>query len=101
MPTLQKSIQISSSTRREEEKGDPVMARECRWIWNAIKVCIDDEIEIFPRGMRSLVSITGRVIGLGDSALVLKTDNNNIAIRYSEIRMIRKIEKKTIEEDKA
>lgn len=74
--------------------------KRCKWIWNAIPICIDDHIEIFPRGMRSLVSITGRVIGLGDSALVLETDNNNLAIRYSEIRMIRKIHKKKQEQEK-
>jgi len=67
--------------------------QRCKWLWNAFPVCLDDYVEIFPRGMRSLISITGRVIGLGDSALVLETDNNNLAIRYSEIRMIRKIHK--------
>ncbi|RLG82033.1 MAG: hypothetical protein DRO40_08590 [Thermoprotei archaeon] len=74
--------------------------RRCKWLWNTFPVCVDDYVEIFPRGMRSLISITGRVIGLGDSALVLETDNNNIAIRYSEIRMIRKIHKKKQEQEK-
>jgi len=53
-------------------------------------VCIGDFVAVYPRGMRGAVSITGTVKKVTDSALILETDYNDIAIRYSEIKMLRK-----------
>jgi len=57
-------------------------------------------VEIYPRGLRGLVAIHGKVKVLGDSALIIETETNNLAIRYSEIKMIRVLKKdeKTKEE---
>lgn len=63
----------------------------CKWIWNTLQICLDDIVEIYPRGMKSMIAIQGKVVGLSDSALVISTDKNDMAIRYSEIRMIRKL----------
>jgi len=65
--------------------------KDCELIWGVFKVCVGDTIEIYPRAGRSLMKITGRVKAIGDSALILETDTNNIAIRYSEIKMLRKL----------
>jgi len=73
-------------------KYDPKgVVKDCELIWGVFKVCVGDIIEIYPRAGRSLMKITGRVKAIGDSALILETDINNMAIRYSEIKMLRKL----------
>jgi len=67
------------------------VVKDCELIWGVFKVCVGDIIEIYPRAGRSLMKITGRVKAIGDSALILETDINNMAIRYSEIKMLRKL----------
>ena len=51
-------------------------------------VCKGDVVQIFPRS-RSLASIVGRVVSLTPSSVVLENEENTIAIRISEIKMIR------------
>lgn len=62
--------------------------RECTLIWSAFPVCEGDIVTVYPRYGRSLVSITGRVAKVTNSALVIETENEIISIRYSEIKMI-------------
>jgi len=65
-------------------------ARECSKVFGTVEICVGDTVEIYPRGLKSLVHITGRVEQVGDSALVItSTGENHWVIRYSEIRMIR------------
>jgi hypothetical protein len=68
-----------------------IRGNDCRLLFGGYIVCVGDVIEVYPRGLKSFMSITGKVIALLDSALVLETQYNDIAIRYSEIRAIRKV----------
>jgi hypothetical protein len=51
-------------------------------------VCRGDIVQVFPRS-RSLASIVGRVVSLTPSSVVLENEENTVAIRISEIKMIR------------
>jgi len=79
--------------RREEELIREIESKffNCRSIWGSLKVCIGDIVEIYPRGFTRMVAVRGKVIGLSDSAITLETPENNVAVRYTEIRMIRKL----------
>ncbi len=67
-----------------------IRGNECRLLFGGYIVCVGDVIEVYPRGLKSFVSITGKVVALLDSAIVLETPYNDMVIRYSEIRAIRK-----------
>jgi len=82
---------MEENMEKEPQEEIPEIDRQCKYIWNSIIICKNDYVEIYPRGFRSMVVISGRVKALSDSAIVLETPNNSIAIRYSEIRMIRKL----------
>jgi len=70
-------------------------ARDCVKIFNAHEICVGDIVEIYPRGLKAMVSIRGRVVALSDSAMVISKDSeNHWIVRYSEIRMIRVLEHK-------
>jgi len=65
--------------------------KECILLFNAFPVCVGDKVEIYPRGMRTMVRISGVVKRVSDSALVLETEVNDLVIRLSEIKMVRKL----------
>jgi len=67
---------------------------DCIDMWRGIIICAGDLVTVYPRGGRGIVGITGKVKAVTDSAIVLETDVNDIAIRYSEIKMIRKLKRK-------
>lgn len=66
--------------------------RDCIFLFGVLPVCKEDIIKIYPRGMRSLMMITGKVEQIGDNALLVRMKNGNLmVIRLSEIRMVEKI----------
>lgn len=67
-------------------------AEDCIFLFGVLPVCKEDYIKIYPRGMRSLMMITGKVEQIGDNALLVRMKNGNLmVIRLSEIRMVEKI----------
>ncbi|WP_042667568.1 hypothetical protein [Desulfurococcus amylolyticus] len=60
---------------------------ECMSVYG-LYICKGDVVQVFPRS-RSLASVIGRVKALTSSSIVLENDENTVAIRISEIKMIR------------
>jgi hypothetical protein len=67
-------------------KGDKII--ECINAYG-IRVCRGDVVQIFPRA-RGLASFIGRVVEITPASIVLENEDNTIAIRLSEIKMVRK-----------
>lgn len=55
-----------------------------------IEVCKGDYIEVYPRG-RSLAVFRGFVKNVTISSIVLENHENDVAVRLSEIKIIRKL----------
>jgi hypothetical protein len=73
---------------------------DCRVLWGGFLICIGDYVEVYPRGVTRYIGHLGRIVQLTDSAMVLETKNNNLVIRYSEIRMIRKYKPEELNKEK-
>jgi len=64
--------------------------RDCTKVFGAHMICVGDLVEIYPRGLKSMIAVRGKVLALSDSAIVIsRAQENHWIIRYSEIRMIR------------
>lgn len=63
----------------------------CRSIWNTIRICENDLVEVYLRGLKAMAGIRGRVKRITDAGIVIEGEENETAIRFSEIRMIRKL----------
>ena len=63
----------------------------CIKIWRILPICKGDVVEIYPRGMRSLVMLRGKVVGISEFALLIDGNGELFSIRLNEIRMIRKL----------
>ncbi len=64
----------------------------CIKIWRILPICIGDKVEVYPRGMRSMIMIRGIVRSISESAILIETSTGELlAIRLNEIRMINKI----------
>jgi hypothetical protein len=61
---------------------------ECMGIYG-VDVCIGDFIQIYPRALRMSL-VQGVVKRITASSIVLENEENDIAVRFSEIKMIRK-----------
>lgn len=61
---------------------------ECVDIYG-IDVCIGDYVQVYPRSMR-LVHLSGIVKRITTSTIVIENEENEAAIRLSEIRLLRK-----------
>lgn len=55
------------------------------------ELCVGDYVEVYPRGLRAMVIIRGRVKRLGPMGLLVSDGTREFAIRLSEIRMIAKL----------
>ena len=67
--------------------------KNCIDLFELLTVCEGDKIEVIIRGGRSMITIRGTVISIGNHALVVSARNGQMAIRYSEIKMVKKVEK--------
>jgi hypothetical protein len=61
---------------------------ECMIIYG-INVCIGDFVQIYPRALRMSL-VQGVVKRITASSIVLENEENDIAVRFSEIKMVRK-----------
>jgi len=61
---------------------------ECMGIYG-VDVCVGDFIQVYPRTIR-LSMVQGVVKRITASSIVLENEENDIAIRFSEIKMVRK-----------
>jgi len=71
----------------EQKYVSPSTMVDCLSIYG-LWVCRGDVVQVFPRS-RSLASIIGKVLSITPSSIVLENEENTIAIRISEIKMIR------------
>lgn len=61
---------------------------ECVDIYG-IDVCLGDYVQIYPRSMK-LVHVSGLVKRITTSTIVLENEENEVAVRLSEIKLLRK-----------
>jgi len=61
---------------------------ECMGIYG-VEVCIGDFVQVYPRAIRLSV-VQGVVKRITASSIVLENEENDIAVRFSEIKMVRK-----------
>jgi len=61
---------------------------ECMGIYG-VDVCIGDFIQVYPRALRMSL-VQGVVKKITASSIVLENEENDIAVRFSEIKMVRK-----------
>lgn len=54
-----------------------------------INICIGDYVQIYPRSMK-LVHVSGIVTRITTSTIVLENEENEVAVRLSEIKLLRK-----------
>lgn len=77
----------------DENIGDEQVEKaECYPVYGLL-LCVGDVVEVYPRS-RSLVLFRGRVKKITVSSLLLENDENELAIRFSEIKAIRRIKPK-------
>ena len=67
--------------------------KNCVDMFDILTICEGDKIELVLRGSRGMVSIRGIVLTIGNNAMVVQSRNGKLAIRYSEIKMVKKVEK--------
>jgi len=68
------------------------MSEKCILLFGIMPLCVGDYVRIYPRGMRSMIIITGRITSIGDNAIMIETRSGSLlVIRLSEIRMAEKI----------
>jgi len=80
-----------------EEQGIPNQEDNeitCVKLWRVLPICKGDKVEVYPRGMRSMIMIRGKIIGISEYAIVIENDNELFTIRLNEIRMLRKLNNK-------
>jgi hypothetical protein len=61
---------------------------ECMGIYG-VDVCIGDFVQVYPRAIRLSV-VQGVVKRITASSIVLENEENDVAVRFSEIKMVRK-----------
>lgn len=61
---------------------------ECIDIYG-IDICVGDYVQIYPRSMK-LVHVSGFVKRITTSTIVLENEENEVAVRLSEIKLLRK-----------
>ena len=61
---------------------------ECMGIYG-VEVCVGDFVQIYPRALRMSL-VQGIVKKITASSIVLENEENDIAVRFSEIKMVRK-----------
>jgi len=61
--------------------------RECIHLWGLQRVCINDEIIVFLKGMRGGY-VEGTVISVSEYGIMLKVKDKKRMIRLSEIKMV-------------
>jgi hypothetical protein len=61
---------------------------ECMDVYG-VNVCVGDFVQVYPRTMR-LSMVQGIVKKITSSSIVLENEDNEVAIRYSELKMVRK-----------
>jgi len=67
--------------------------KNCIDLFELLTVCEGDKIEVVIRGARSMVTLRGTILAIGNHALVIEARNGQMAIRYSEIKMVKKVNK--------
>ncbi|MEM4913801.1 MAG: hypothetical protein QW579_06320 [Desulfurococcaceae archaeon] len=70
-------------------EGNDVINNECHSVYGML-LCVGDYVEVYPRS-RSLAFFRGRVKRITISSVILENDENDMMIRFSEIKAIRKL----------
>ena len=63
----------------------------CVDMFDVVTICVGDKAEVTLKGTRSTMSLRGVIVAVSNHALSINSRGTIYAIRYSEIKMIRKL----------
>jgi len=63
----------------------------CTDMFDVVTICVGDKVEVTLKGTRSTMALRGVIVAVSNHALSINSRGTVYGIRYSEIKMVRKL----------